>query len=158
KVCFESCESGVPFADVSLRCTKAQYQRQRRFNTMSDRCGQPEDETSSVCAGKEAPLLTVPLLFKKSFAYLVPLLLVGALLSPVADGFAQTRGAVLPSRLKGGEPLTRQQVIAQTQPAVVWLLTEDCQGNLKEYSSGEIIDQRGYIVTNDHVVADGQKF
>lgn len=52
--------------------------------------------------------------------------------------------------------MTREQVIARVRPSVVQINVQRGQGG--GLGSGEIIDQQGHIVTNYHVVADGQKF
>lgn len=68
---------------------------------------------------------------------------------------SQTTGPGGNSTYKNGN-MTREQVIAQTRPSVVQINVQRGQG--EALGSGEIIDQQGHIVTNYHVVADGQKF
>lgn len=49
--------------------------------------------------------------------------------------------------------LTRQQVIARARASVVFVYGDNCERrNLSQHGSGVIIDRRGYIVTNFHVV------
>lgn len=49
-----------------------------------------------------------------------------------------------------------EQIIAQDRQAVVQINTQTAQGS--GIGSGVIIDQQDHIVTNNHVVANGQKF
>lgn len=69
----------------------------------------------------------------------------------VHTGMIQTSG---PTYKSGG--MTREQVIAQARQSVVQINVLTAQGG--GIGSGEIIDQQGHIVTNDHVVSNGQKF
>jgi S1-C subfamily serine protease len=82
-----------------------------------------------------------------------------------AAALTPARGANLPNTLArlanvpvSSEPLTRQEVIARERPAVVEIITTDCQNQVKGFGSGEIIDPQGYMVTNSHVVHLGQKY
>ena len=59
-----------------------------------------------------------------------------------------------PTYKSGG--MTREQVIAQARQSVVQINVLTRQG--AGIGSGEIIDQQGHIVTNDHVVANGEQF
>ncbi len=59
-----------------------------------------------------------------------------------------------PTYKAGG--MTREQVIAQARQSVVQINVQRGQGG--GLGSGVIIDQQGDIVTNNHVIADGQNF
>ncbi|HEY1351709.1 MAG TPA: trypsin-like peptidase domain-containing protein [Ktedonobacteraceae bacterium] len=91
-------------------------------------------------------------------------LLLGALLCLVLGGlvgWGVGRSAALPGSDaggtgEGGPGLTVEQVIAQDRQAVVQINVQKGQGN--GVGSGVIIDQQGYIVTNNHVVNGGQRF
>lgn len=52
--------------------------------------------------------------------------------------------------------MTPEQIIAQDRQAVVQINVKTTQG--ASVGSGVIIDPQGHIITNDHVVAGGQKF
>lgn len=97
---------------------------------------------------------------KRLATYLVPLFLIGALLCigaarPPAVNRATHPGTrpLTRERLASSVHMSRQQVVAQAQPAVALIITADCQDTPQRFGSGEIIDPRGYIVTNYHVVA-----
>jgi S1-C subfamily serine protease len=132
---------------------------------MSDHHDQSENETSSLYADVGTSSLPSPLLRRKRLPSLISLLFIGALLCTGANSLPAVRGSAHPSShvsvtgtLASGSPLSRQQVITQDQPAVVEIIAADCRDNGKDSGTGEIIDRRGYIVTNYHVVADGQKY
>lgn len=98
-------------------------------------------------------------------ASLLSLLLIGALICTGADTLTPARGASragapvsMAHAPTSAEPLTRQGVIARERPAVVEVITANCQNLVKGFGSGEIIDPRGYIVTNYHVVQTGQRY
>jgi S1-C subfamily serine protease len=98
---------------------------------------------------------------QKRLVSVLPLLLIGVLLCTGAEKYSPARGSTRSvahisavHTLPGNGSLTRQQVVAQDQPAVVEVLAVTAQGNIG-FGSGEIIDQRGYIVTNYHVVKGG---
>lgn len=102
---------------------------------------------------------------RSTLAPLLSLLLTAAIFSTGAASFTAARGANLPDTPPsqsglpvGAEPLTRQEVIARERPAVVEIITTDCQNQVKGFGSGEIIDPQGYIVTNAHVVQSGQRY
>lgn len=106
---------------------------------------------------------------RKGTNWLFPLLL-GALLCLVVGGLAgwqigrdnsmqkvppgQVNGKNGPTYKSGG--MTREQVIAQARQSVVQINVQTPQGG--GLGSGQIIDKQGHIVTNDHVVANGQNF
>lgn len=107
----------------------------------------------------------IPRLIRRTLPHLLALLLIGALLCTGTDTSTPARGAGLAGLLRSRantlanqEPLTRQEAIARGRPAVVEIITADCQNQVKGFGSGEIIDPRGYIVTNYHVVHTGQKY
>ncbi|HEU5330344.1 MAG TPA: trypsin-like peptidase domain-containing protein [Thermomicrobiales bacterium] len=56
--------------------------------------------------------------------------------------------------------LTPQQIYQRVSPAVVTIVTRVVQGNQRgtAYGTGVILDRRGYIVTNNHVVEGGQGY
>lgn len=122
---------------------------------------QQEDETPPLCLSEEPSSPVALSLRQKRFPSLLPLVLIGVLLCIGSDRLSIARGAAYPGApisTAGGAFLTRQQVIAKDQPSVVEVIGADCQDQLKGYGSGEIVDQRGYIVTNYHVVDGVQKF
>jgi S1-C subfamily serine protease len=88
-------------------------------------------------------------------------LLVGILLCVVLGGIASCQNT---STMPGGNAgsantsgnMTREQVIAQARPSVVQINVQ--VGQSSGIGSGEIVDQQGNIVTNNHVVADGKNF
>lgn len=106
---------------------------------------------------------------RKKTNWLLPLLL-GALLCLALGGLAgwqlgrdnsvqhvlpgQVNGKTGPTYKSGG--MTREQVIAQARQSVVQINVQTPQGG--GLGSGEIIDKQGHIVTNNHVVANGQSF
>ncbi|MGH2480528.1 MAG: S1C family serine protease, partial [Ktedonobacteraceae bacterium] len=106
---------------------------------------------------------------RKGSNWLIPLL-IGALLCLGLGGLAGWqigRGNAVQSVPTGRVPgnpgptyksggMTREQVIAQARQSVVQINVLTSQGG--GLGSGEIIDQQGHIVTNDHVVANGKKF
>jgi 2-alkenal reductase len=55
---------------------------------------------------------------------------------------------------------TPQEIYRRVSPAVVTVVTRITQGSQRGvgYGTGVIIDRRGYIVTNNHVVEGGQSF
>jgi S1-C subfamily serine protease len=91
-------------------------------------------------------------------------LLLGALLCLVIGGlvgWGVGKSAALSGTSSGvtgetGGGLTVEQVIAQDRQAVVQINVQKGQGN--GVGSGVVIDQQGYIVTNNHVVNGGQRF
>lgn len=100
--------------------------------------------------------------------WLVPLL-VGALLCLGLGGIAgwqigkgnasqsvRTNPAGNPGPTYKAGGMTREQVIAQARQSVVQINVQRGQGG--GLGSGVIIDQQGDIVTNNHVIADGQNF
>ena len=101
---------------------------------------------------------------------LAPLVLLVAvsgtgLLAGCQLGGGNTATSTPPSSTGGGPPIpslgptnietVREAVIARVQPAVVQINVTTGQGG--GLGSGVIIDQRGYIITNNHVVAGAQR-
>lgn len=64
-------------------------------------------------------------------------------------------GAPIPALGPTNIEMVREAVIARVQPAVVQINVTTGQGG--GLGSGVIIDQRGYIITNNHVVAGAQR-
>ena len=55
---------------------------------------------------------------------------------------------------------TPQEIYRRVSPAVVTILTRITRGTQRgtAFGTGVIVDRRGYIITNNHVVAGGQEF
>jgi len=126
-------------------------------------CHRAQEHTGVTPCSNSDRMIPRPL--RRRLAPLLALLLTAAIFSTGAASFTPARGAnlseTLPSltRMPGGsQPLTRQEVIARERPAVVEIITTNCQNQVKGFGSGEIIDPQGYIVTNSHVVQVGQRY
>jgi putative serine protease PepD len=120
--------------------------------------GRKKHDTSTLSAPGQTPPSPVSSPPQGRLLSVLSALFLGALLCFGAGGFAsgQTQGNVArprgPSSARNGA-LTRQQVIAQARASVVWIHDQDCQKKDQAYAgSGVIIDRRGYIVTNFHLV------
>jgi S1-C subfamily serine protease len=78
-----------------------------------------------------------------------------ATVSPTGTGLQQGNTPSLPANTGNGSvEQQRAAVIAQVKPAVVQVNVQTAQGSAT--GSGVIIDKRGYIVTNNHVVNGAQ--
>jgi S1-C subfamily serine protease len=66
-----------------------------------------------------------------------------------------TNGLTLPPAITGNVETIREAVIARVRPAVVQVNVTTQQG--QGLGSGVIIDQRGYVITNNHVVNGAQQ-
>jgi S1-C subfamily serine protease len=66
-----------------------------------------------------------------------------------------SQSTVIPSLNSNNIEAVREAVIAKVRPAVVQI-TVALSGNKGAIGSGDIIDQRGYIVTNNHVINGAQ--
>lgn len=74
-----------------------------------------------------------------------------------ASALPSLNGAPPPVTLPdGNSDKAREAVIEKVRPAVVQINVSSSNGN--SLGSGVIIDQRGYIITNNHVIEGGQKF
>ncbi len=101
---------------------------------------------------------------KRHAGSIFPSLLLGALLCLALGGVTgwaigkqNAPVATRPSpTYKSGAGMTREQVIAQGRQSVVLINVQTNQGGA--VGSGVIIDPRGYIVTNYHVVANGKSY
>lgn len=117
-----------------------------------------ENETSTLSAPGQIPLSPAPPPRKKKIRQILSALGIGALLCFATGDFTnwQIHGntvAQSPPAAVSMANRTRQQVIARARASVVWIYGQDCQKEgVVGTGSGAILDQRGYIVTNFHVV------
>ena len=77
----------------------------------------------------------------------------GAASTPTSSATTNS-GSAIPSLNTTNIETVREAVIAKVQPAVVQINVKTQQGG--GLGSGVIIDSRGYIITNNHVVQDAQ--
>jgi S1-C subfamily serine protease len=82
-------------------------------------------------------------------------LLVGCQLDGGTSGTASSGATAIPSLNGTNIEAVREAVIAKLQPAVVQINVRTAKGG--GLGSGVIIDPRGYIITNNHVVESAQQ-
>jgi putative serine protease PepD len=82
-------------------------------------------------------------------------LLAGCQLGGGNSGTASSQSTAIPSLNGTDIEKVREAVIIKVQPAVVQINVRTAKGG--GLGSGDIIDQRGYIITNNHVVEGAQQ-
>ena len=129
---------------------------------MLDRDDRKESEESAFSSTGQPPPLAAPWLRRRRLLNLLPALFLVTLLLLGGNWLAhgQIGKTTVPQSANAkaaSTSMTRQQVIAQARPAVVWI-DASCHGSDGGLASGVIIDPRGYIVTNYHVVDGSDEF
>lgn len=105
----------------------------------------------------QTPVSSLRLSRKTRARWLKPLF-VGILLCLILSGVVGCQNASPKPDGSGDKPndMTREQVISQARPSVVQINVQ--VGQAKSIGSGEILDQQGNIVTNNHVISNGHDF